>query len=210
MYNSNKQTWLEANFTRPPACQSAEFSTQPSAELFLYMSVTKLIDEDTCASFEEGDAAKFAGELFGMVCVVWVLCFACVCRGSDSIQYIVIITSTLPWVLLLALMGKFVAKNNEVGGKGPGYYFGEKFPLPSFGSDTVEYYDPEGVRKELLFDAFSQVFFSTSICVGVMYAYGSYNKVKKPVIADAVLICTLDFLFALIAGFIVWSAIGIL
>ena len=43
-----------------------------------------------------------------------------------------------------------------------------------------------------------------------MYAYGSYNKIKKPVIADSILICTLDFLFAFLAGFIVWSAIGIL
>jgi len=32
-------------------------------------------------------------------------------------------------------MGKFVSKNNDVGGKGPGYYFGEDFPLPSYGGE---------------------------------------------------------------------------
>ena len=85
MYNSNDQSWLEHKFSRPPACQSAELSLVPSAELFLYMKVTKLIDESTCLSFEEGDPAQFAGELFGMVVVVWVLCFVCVSRGSDSI-----------------------------------------------------------------------------------------------------------------------------
>lgn len=74
----------------------------------------------------------------------------------------------------------------------------------------MEYYEPGAFRRELLFDAFSQVFFSTSICVGVMYAYGSYNHIKKPVIADSIAICVLDFVFALLAGFIAWSAIGVL
>ena len=61
-----------------------------------------------------------------------------------------------------------------------------------------------------MLDAFSQVFFSTSICVGVMYAYGSHAKIKKPVILDSIVICCLDFLFAILAGFITWSAIGYL
>ena len=107
-------------------------------------------------------------------------------------------------------MGKFVGQNNDVNGKGPGYYFGEAFPLPTYGSETQEYYEPDVFRRELFFDAFSQVFFSTSICVGVLYAYGSYNHIKKPVIADALSICILDFIFALLAGFIAWSAIGVL
>lgn len=59
-------------------------------------------------------------------------------------------------------------------------------------------------------DAYSQVFFSLSICFGVMFAYGSYNKTKKPVICDSVLIAVLDFLFSFISGFGVWGAIGYL
>jgi SNF family Na+-dependent transporter len=43
-----------------------------------------------------------------------------------------------------------------------------------------------------------------------MFAYGSYNKTKKPVIMDSVIICLLDFIYALLAGFIVWSAVGYL
>ena len=43
-----------------------------------------------------------------------------------------------------------------------------------------------------------------------MYAYGSYNHIKKPVIMDAFIICFLDFVFALLAGFITWGAIGYL
>lgn len=44
----------------------------------------------------------------------------------------------------------------------------------------------------------------------MMYAYGSYNHVKKPVIMDSVIICVLDFAFSIIVGFIVWGCIGYL
>ena len=62
----------------------------------------------------------------------------------------------------------------------------------------------------ILQDAYSQVFFSIGVCVGTMIAFGSYNKIKKPVILDSFLICFIDFLFAFIAGFVTWGAIGYL
>jgi SNF family Na+-dependent transporter len=43
-----------------------------------------------------------------------------------------------------------------------------------------------------------------------MFAYGSYNKTKKPVIIDSMIICILDLVFSIIAGFAVWGAIGYL
>uniref|UniRef100_A0A7S3MRI5 Uncharacterized protein n=1 Tax=Strombidium inclinatum TaxID=197538 RepID=A0A7S3MRI5_9SPIT len=43
-----------------------------------------------------------------------------------------------------------------------------------------------------------------------MYAYGSYNPVKKPVILDSLIIAFLDFFFAVLAGFIIWGGIGAL
>lgn len=59
-------------------------------------------------------------------------------------------------------------------------------------------------------DAYAQVFFSVGVCVGTMFAYGSYNKTKKPVILDSIVICLMDFVYALLAGFIVWGAVGYL
>ena len=43
-----------------------------------------------------------------------------------------------------------------------------------------------------------------------MFAYGSYNPTKKPVIMDAVIVAMLDFVFSILAGFITFSAIGAL
>ena len=57
-------------------------------------------------------------------------------------------------------------------------------------------------------DAYGQVFFSLGCCVGIWYSYGSYNKIKKPVIMDACIVAAMDFLFAFLAGFITWGAIG--
>lgn len=68
----------------------------------------------------------------------------------------------------------------------------------------------EGVSKELLQDAYSQVFFSVGVCVGGMISYGSYNKTKKPVIMDSVIICGMDAIFSLMAGFVTWGAVGYL
>jgi SNF family Na+-dependent transporter len=64
---------------------------------------------------------------------------------------------------------------------------------------------------ETLFkDAYSQVFYSMGICMGVHYAYGSYNHIKKPVILDSFFITFVGFIFSLITGFMAWGAIGYL
>jgi hypothetical protein len=71
-------------------------------------------------------------------------------------------------------------------------------------------YDPSRYYSSLFTDAYNQVFFSIGVCVGVMYAYGSYNHIKKPVILDSFLIVMFDFVFAILAGFITWGCIGYL
>jgi NSS family neurotransmitter:Na+ symporter len=43
-----------------------------------------------------------------------------------------------------------------------------------------------------------------------MYSYGSYNKLRKPVILDSFIITVVGYLFSIFAGFIAWGAIGYL
>lgn len=54
------------------------------------------------------------------------------------------------------------------------------------------------------------VLYSVGIGHGIFFAYGSYNKIRKPVIMDAMIIGCLDFLFSILAGFCAWGAIGYL
>jgi solute carrier family 6 GABA transporter-like protein 1 len=66
------------------------------------------------------------------------------------------------------------------------------------------------VRGELMVDACNMAFFSIGVCCGVFYAYGSFNPIKKPVIADAFIISFVDFIFSIVAGFSAWGVIGYL
>ena len=98
-----------------------------------------------------------------------------------------------------------------IAGDGMNYYWGTKeFPLPPGPDGVPKSYDPSTELGSLMQDAYGQVFFSVGVCVGVMFAYGSYNPIKQTVIANAFFIGFIDFIFSILAGFIVWGAIGYL
>ena len=96
----------------------------------------------------------------------------------------------------------YVGLNNSKGGQGLGFYIG--------GQEIAGLDDSVHSFSNLFLDAFNQVFFSLSVCVGVMYSFASYNQIRKPVIRDTVTIGILDFLFSFFSGFIAWGAIGYL
>jgi SNF family Na+-dependent transporter len=59
-------------------------------------------------------------------------------------------------------------------------------------------------------DAVGQIFFSLSICMGVMTSYGSYNKRDKPVIFDTVAISLTNSAISFMSGFAVFAVVGYL
>jgi SNF family Na+-dependent transporter len=178
----------------------------PNAELYLYMEVTKLFGAESCEQYKLGDPVQVAWGLYICVVVTWVLCFLSIMKGPTSIGYVTFITEKVPFLFLFILMAKFTTLNKKENGKGIEFMWGtEPFPDP----DGVPY-DPTQNYKTLFTDAYNQVFFSIGVCCGVMYAYGSYNPLRKPVIMDAVVICLTDFIFAILAGFITWGCIGYL
>lgn len=205
LFTSGGAPWSEHNIERPFACKTAEKVSTPPSELFLYMNVTSFLNPDNCQPWSDGATNVFGTQLFVYVCISWVICFLCIMKGAKSINYVVLATSTLPFIFLFMLIGKYVSLNSSEDGKGISFYFGgEDLVIP--GQDT----DGSANRGALFADAYNQVFFSVGVCVGVFQAYGSYNHVKKPVIRDAFLIGMLDLVFAVFAGFITWSAIGYL
>eukprot|EP01066_Platyproteum_vivax_P011145 Platyproteum_vivax@DN5056_c0_g1_i1.p1 len=56
--------------------------------------------------------------------------------------------------------------------------------------------------------ATAQVFFSTSVCWGILTAYGSHNKQTQNVKLDSMVIVWADFLTSFVAGFAVFCVIG--
>ena len=58
--------------------------------------------------------------------------------------------------------------------------------------------------------AIGQCFFSLSICMGVMTAYGSYNPTTQDIATDEKVIAFLDVSASLMSGFVVYSILGYL
>ena len=208
----NPETPTEGAATRPKACNEGEYKAIPSAEVFLYNNVVHLYNQTTCEPYKAdgNDDIRFSGGLFGAVCVTWILCFFAVAFGPKSMAGIATVTCTLPFIFLFVCMAGFIGLNNKVGGKGLSYYWNQTpFPQEDANGKFVDY-DPSSELGNIMQDAYSQVFFSVGICVGVMISYGSYNPIKQTVIANAIFICIMDFIFSLLAGFITWGAIGYL
>jgi SNF family Na+-dependent transporter len=210
MFSAGSLPWAAEDFERPLACDSSTTNSIPNSELYLYMNVTKVLGEKDCQRFEAGeDSNRFAGGLFVCVAISWVLCFLMVSRGVKTIQYPVSVTALLPFLFLVILIIIFLGINNDQEGLGIAYYFNtEQFAYPPNPDGTIAFQDQSLYRSSLIQDALLQVFFSVGVCYGVMFAYGSYNPTRKPVIADTFIIAFLDFVFAILSGFITFGAIG--
>jgi NSS family neurotransmitter:Na+ symporter len=59
-------------------------------------------------------------------------------------------------------------------------------------------------------EACAQIFFTLSICIGVMVSYASYNPVDAPIISNGFAVSLCNSGFSFFAGFAVFSTIGYL
>jgi len=212
LFNTGSLPWSQENYQRVDGCDTAITNRIPNTELFLYMNVTNVLGENDCERYDiESSISRFSSGLFVCVLITWILVFLMIIKGAKSIQFGVLVTATLPFLFLIILIFMYTSINSEVEGFGIQFYMGqEKFPYPPTPSGEITYQDASINRDSLIQDALLQVFFSVGVCYGVMFAYGSYNPTKKPVIMDSLIIAFLDFVFSILAGFITFSAIGAL
>ena len=210
LIGSGSTPWSSDNLVRVPGCATAEMAKTSSEEIYLYNQVVKLYGDRTCEPWKPGQLSNFATPLFISTLINWLLIGTSLFFGPRLIEYKAVVTVPLRFLLLIIFVIKFAGLNSSVNGDGIGYYMGQNFPLPPDGSGKTSYMTFENVASSLFPDAYIQVLFSISVCYGTMFAYGSYNRTKKPVIQDSLIIIFLDFLFAFIAGFGVWGGIGYL
>jgi len=92
------------------------------------MNVTKLYKEDDCKPWEYGDEGRFAGGLYGAVVVVYLICFLAISKSSKTIGYFTIVTASVPFLLLIVLLIKFIGLPGEVEGatSGAAFYMGSE------------------------------------------------------------------------------------
>ena len=124
---------------------------------------------NTSDAIIEGDTIRFGWQLWLGSLVCWLFNFLAASNGVKSISKVVWITVPLPIVLMLFMLLR--------GLQLPGADIGIRMMLSgtSFeGTDDWTWQEKLSDRT-IWTDATAQVFFTLSICSGVMTTYGSYR-----------------------------------
>lgn len=138
------------------------------------------------------------GMLFSVI-LAWVIMFLCIRKGAHSVGNIVKYTVIIPVVLLLALAVNGIIKDFSVsGGEGLKTMF-----LPDFSAVVAR-----GELINLIISAFGQVFYSLSVMMAIMIAYGSFVDGKSDVLKDSAYIALGDLLISLLSGVVLFTTLS--
>ena len=129
-----------------------------------------------------------------LLCLViaWGLIFFCIRNGASSVGKVVKFTVFAPVVLLVIMAVK--------GCTMPGAMEGLRI---LFVPDLSAFADPS-----LWVDAIGQVFYSLSIMMAIMFAYGSYLHNDADIAADALIIAFSDMAISVLSGVVMFSTMG--
>lgn len=129
-----------------------------------------------------------------LICLViaWALIFYCIRNGANSVGKVVKFTVFAPVILLLIM----AVKGCTMPGAGAGL---AKLFIP----DLAAFSDPT-----LWVDAVGQVFYSLSIMMAIMFAYGSYVGDDANVAGDAMIIAFSDMAISVLSGIVMFSTMG--
>lgn len=122
----------------------------------------------------------------------WGLIFFCIRNGASSVGKVVKFTVFAPVILLLIMAIK--------GCTMPGAIDGIRL---LFVPDVSAFSDPT-----LWVDAIGQVFYSLSIMMAIMFAYGSYLGNDADIAADAMIIAFSDMAISVLSGVVMFSTMG--
>ncbi len=127
--------------------------------------------------------------VLGCLVIAWFFIWYCIRHGANSVSKVVKYTVSLPVICLLIMAVKGLTMN--------GAWEGMKV---LFVPDFTQWGD-----ASLWADAAGQVFYSLSIMMAIMFAYGSYVKDDANVASDAVIIAAADFLTSLLSSIVLFS-----
>ena len=124
-----------------------------------------------------------------MLLVAWTLIYLCIRRGTASVGRVVKYTGlTLPLLFLIIMAIKGISMPGGMEGIG-------KLFTPNF-AQIID----EGLMSNLIIDAIGQVFYSLSIMMAIMIAYGSYLSDSANIAKDATVIAFADLGVSILSG----------
>jgi len=127
--------------------------------------------------------------------LVWAVIYCCVAFGVKVTGRLTYVTMGLPVIFLFCLLGRTVTLD--------GASDGISAYLRSDWSVLVE-------QPEVWVKACAQIFYSLSVCFGIMSAYASHCNRDESVIRSSVVIAGANSMFSFISGFAVFSTLGYL
>ncbi len=124
--------------------------------------------------------------------VAWVSCYLCIRNGTTSVSKVVKFTVSLPvlCLIILAIRG---------------------FTMPGAAEGLAKLFVPDWSAlgdSTLWVDAIGQVFYSLSVAMAIMFAYGSFVDNKANVAVDTVIIAVSDFFISLLAGIVMFTTMA--
>ncbi|XP_075882107.1 sodium- and chloride-dependent GABA transporter 1 isoform X2 [Nelusetta ayraudi] len=138
------------------------------------------------------DAGGVQWELCGYLALAWVIVYSCIFKGVKSTGKVVYFTALFPYVLLFALL----VNNVRLPGAEDGILY---FVTPVW-SKLFE--------VKVWVNAAAQVFNSLGVGFGCMVSMASYSRYNNNVLRDALLVAGINSFTSILAGFVVFSAIG--
>lgn len=158
-----------------------------------------LTGDNEAASVIWSDLIKTTGTVSGfgsvsipvLVCLIvaWVLIYLCIRNGTQSVGKIISYVVFLPVICLVIMAIKGVTMPGALEGVA-------QFFIPDFSALS----DPE-----IWVDAIGQVFYSMSVMMAIMIAYGSFLDDDSNIARDGLIIAFSDLAVSLLAGIVMFS-----
>ena len=135
---------------------------------------------------------SFSWQLGLISLFLWILVFLGISFGPNFIGKLVKITIPLPIILWIVLWIRSLSQSGVVDGMK--YYGSSDFSML--------------LNFEIWIVAAGQILYSLAIGFGLLTAYSIYNKPNQDLLVDSIIIITLDILFSLFSGLVVFSLLG--
>lgn len=130
--------------------------------------------------------------VLGCAIAAWALIYWCIRNGAQSVGKVVKFTVFAPVVCLVAMAAKGLTMPGAMDGIA-------KLFIPDFSALS----DPQ-----LWVDAVGQVFYSLSIMMAIMFAYGSFLDRKSNIVADSLIIAFSDMGVSVLSGIVMFATMG--
>lgn len=124
--------------------------------------------------------------------VAWGCIWYCIRDGAQSVGKVVKFTVFAPVVCLVIMAVKGLTMPGAMEGIA-------KFFVPEFSALT---------NSQLWSDAIGQVFYSLSVAMAIMFAYGSFLDKDSNIAVDATIIAFSDMAISMLAGVVMFSTMG--